>query len=567
MKRAAAKPALRDIRLTAGGARHIEIALSSAGYTPSQIESVKILWLRAHERAAGADLKLWSPVFGRRLRGLDGSPGLEVLFDANQRALCFLTAGARAPVRIPLRAGQALSSKQHADELHALDAHELVVTPEARFIGLIDRHPTLVLKALADDPHAQSRLGIARVSRPLFPAAFQEARATRDPSTGLLTREEIVELPPVGDLDVVGYFDQLRLERRLPLASTEAVRRFVMMIASPLLREVYSGALLGIYWITGPAGAGKEFCISIARAIWESVAVPGARAVVELRDASGAEDRKTIATAASAVYAQAREAGKHATSFLDHLIRMTGSSTLSVRGNYRDELELPNRLTFIADSAESVPDRREISRRTTVIEVDRIEEGFPSVAIRSEVAAMGPRIVASLKAMIESSGLDLAAIVSPEGRPHGQMFLSQLLGATPDKVEGEDLTPIFLAMVAYARRTPGHTYPATPNSPKIASTRPNYDGSHFVETMREEPGFQVLFKHLSTAKNLERRILREVPNYRKEVVLGQADYIEVLVDGRRYAFRFTSTRPLRFVFFPLDPNASEALLPRPRPIG
>lgn len=552
------------LRPSRGSVVHITRKLRDAGESERNIARVLDLFLASFVPDSDMAVTVRHH-FKRGWFGQPGSDGLEVVFDTFLDGLAYVTTMSPSPTPLDLRSGK-FDPAKHADELSTVDAYEVVgkeKNGETEYVwGIGPRVASLSARASRGNPEALSRLGVVELTRHRAPVAFRTSSSVWLPEERRIRRVEILGASTERGLDVVAWFDQLRQNGRLPLASAEDVRRFVMALASPLLRLELPG-LLGIYWFHGPSGSGKDFLVTLLTAIWKNASTPGFRTTSEIRDPSGDEDRKTLGANPDVLYVRLKEAGKKAPQLIESLIQYTGSNEISVRRLYRDESSIPNAFTWIADSVESIPDRKEISRRTVAVQVAKMDPDTIPADVLAEVTSRAPVIIASLLGVIECAGMDALRVASPAGRAAGLDVLAKLFGANLDEVRGSGLQELFVALREYVedaqlkRKEPKFD---KAKAPAIASTVPVYSTAHFVDTMKARDGHRAYFERIRNAGWVSERIHCET-EYLSKVTHGAETFLSVDVGGTPFGFRFVDAKGSMFLFAPVDPVDSTKLKP------
>jgi hypothetical protein len=510
----------------------------------AQTESALRIWFEVHASLA-PQISQWKATLRRRIHGAPGAQELEVAFDRVLGTLVVRTrsSGFAIPKK-PIIA--AMSKTQHADELAALDVQVCTQGEEGDEVVLDPRHATLTQRAASGNADALAELGIAELFSYAFPVAFVTAGAERDPKSNLICVTEVPDVPRAQGFDALQVLKNLRAEGVLPLASDEDVVRFAMLIASPLMRGRYPG-LLGIYWVYGPAGSGKDLLITLARLVWEFVGLKESSPPNALLSLScvESEDRKTFASNFQAVYANLAEAGKRKTSEIEYLIRLSGTSHIAARGLYANEVSLRNTFTYVASSVETPLQRREIGRRVVIIRTVSAPHHSDAVKRIVEIAEL---LIGSFMDIIEQG--DPTPPANPGGRPLAISLLASYFNATLESVVGESLDELFRAMALYVGRLDLHRGgDATVEKAAAVFLRHKaYRAAHFVEVMMNEKGYEEFFKQLRFGKFVFERINRELAEPAGLTGKG-AEYATVEVDGEEYGLRFTEPRHDVFVFF------------------
>lgn len=518
-------------------------------------------WLRAAKAKAEAvdgalneaDLEQFLSVY--RQRGLpyrDLGP-INVVYDDLLHEPRILTPeGAGQAMRI---GGDSLSPTAHAHEWRASQGFCVVVktrkvktgrTTRTIVEGAADYDKAFASnwnKALVGHHQALASLGLAVAHNHRFPIAFVTDERRVDPRTGVIVMTKIPELKD-GDpsFDVVGFFVDLWRAGRLPLASENDVRKFVMCIASPLLREVAPG-MMGIYWFVGPPGAGKDWLCELAAAILEhGLADCSCSSKFDISVTDDLEAKRSFYAAGPAVFGRAKEAGKR--KIIEMLVRFAGTDRLPARGMRLDEIHIPNVFTYVADSAEDLPEQREISRRTVMIQLVTMDDEESKGAVHREILARAPDIIASLKRLVESKPREWYLEQSAtDGRPLIPVALARLLGASLAPVEGRRMDDLFEAMLEYTGdealnvgidKQWDEAKRKKLKWGKPVEAFPFFPIAHFVDVMKTQPGHQNLFRELSSPRLVKMKL--DVETDYPKVTQGSQEYLRVEIDGTPYAF-------------------------------
>lgn len=398
-------------------------------------------------------------------------------------------------------------------------------------------------------------LGVPRIVRHEFAAAFTEDRWSIDATTRAVSAVRAARLREEADesFDVVEYFLSLHRAGRLPLATEDDVRRLLMALASPLLRYVALG-LLGIYWLLGPPGSGKDFLAELVPDIHRHAVAGGASPKFTISLTNELEDKRQFYAAGPAIYARAKEAGKRA-AMAEQLIRLAGTDQLPARGMRENEIAIANVFTYLAESAEEPPSRIEISRRTVEIRVLHVDDEVSLGQVRQEILAKAPQIVAGLRRLVEQQPKDWfvnQTQTKSKSRPTVPVALAQIFEVKLDEVEGRNLDDLFEAMLLYTSNIlhcngEGEIQRQLMLARKDKECREatlfkSYRFSHFIETMQNVSGWKALFAELRSQKSIVLTIQREMKEYRN-VTRGKTPYLPVEIHGKNYAFKmFRSNR-------------------------
>jgi hypothetical protein len=390
-------------------------------------------------------------------------------------------------------------------------------------------------------------LGVPRIVRHEFLAAFTDDRWSIASTTRAVSAVRVARLREVADepFDVVEYFLSLYRVGRLPLATEDDVRRLLMALASPLLRHVAPG-LLGIYWLLGPPGSGKDFLAELLPDIHRQAVAGVASPKFTISLTNELEDKRQFYAAGPAIYARAKEAGKRA-AMSEQLIRLAGTDQLPARGMRVDEIAIANVFTYLAESAEEPPNRIEISRRTVEIRVLHVDDEVSLGQVRQEILARAPLIVTGLRRLVEQQPKDwFVNQTQTKSRPAVPVALAQIFDVKLDEVEGRNLDELFEAMLIYTSNTNHcgaegveqrqHMRTREAKEAREAALFKSYRFSHFIDKMQNEPGMKSLFAELRSQRLLTMTVQREMKKYR-DVTRGKAPYLPVEINGTKYAFK------------------------------
>jgi hypothetical protein len=549
---------LLDLPVTAACLEYIRASL--AGSSKAEADAVVDLWKAewACREAAKLDPELVTAdmvldVYEQRLGGIDGLPPMIAYYNRGNGQLVHDDPDGRA-LAVTSRSGPNL--KINATELKSTALLGLVRREKGKEVcyeaGWVSDSPSYLHKIAMGHANVLAKFGIACVTSYVLPVAYATDTVCIDPRSLHIVAVHVRKSPGnLEPIDVLEFFLGLHAAGRLPLATVEDVKRFVMLLASPLLRHIAPG-LLGVYWFVGPPGAGKDFLAELARHVWEAIAPPHYRVSFDISLAGELEQKRMIEMAASCVYARAKEAGKRQ-GMAEAIVRLAGTDILPGRGLFKEEIAVLNGFTFVAESAEDLPDRREISRRTTEIRVSFMDDKLSKGEVLDAVRAVAPRIIMSLKALVESQPAEWYLHQTDTGsRPLIPVALAKLLGATLSPVEGEDLTEVFEAMVAFIESPEGKDEGKKQlaimqsRSEKVsleAKTVPSYRLAYFIDVMGEKPGNAELFSpYARKSKELVTRIKRE-SLYRAAV--AEHGYMPVKIKGTNYVLRLEDNR--RFI--------------------
>jgi len=500
-------------------------------------------------------------LFWQRVNGYEMSVPYHLEYSPSGPALVLVSAGTTTPVRTK---GTTLDPQSHIHEWRATNAVGARHRVEERgsgnslrrvIVAEIDLDPdgkSHFNKALSGMPAHLHALGIAKVDRHDFPVAFTREQWTIDPHTKMVAGVVPKRLPePSSDFNSIDFFKGLFSSGQLPLASENDALLYLMAIASPLLRDLLPGQL-GIYWLVGPVGSGKDFLAEAISEIWS--ATGNAKVKFDLTLAGEMELRRSFAMAGSALVARAKEAGK-SRAMIDLLIRFAGTDRVAARALYENETTPLFRFTIIADSAEDLPERREISRRTALIQTLPTKNTVSKGAVLRRIKSEAANIISDLKRKIEAYPPEFFLEQSDtDSRPLGPAALAKVLGATLAEVKGGTMEELFDAMVEYViqpiaieegRRQQAKARPNKDS--RYEFLLPSYRLSHFAETMSAVLGYRDCFRHFPTGRSIEIALHRE--NGYGCVATGAQPYLRVQNGGRCWAFRLVRGGK-NFVFVP-----------------
>jgi hypothetical protein len=528
------------------------------------------VWLRAQGYAEMAPMLANMPAADRRLDrmnvpeyvklcrgridGIDAAGAFNLYFDDVTHDVRLLEGDRSHALKIK---SETLFNKAHQHEQAATLANEV--------FARVDKDPQTLRPAIlvgsAVHPAAESlgnkilightgtlaALGVPRIVRHEFAAAFTEDRWSIDATTRAVSAVRAARLHELADesFDVVEYFLSLHRAGRLPLATEADVRRLLMALASPLLRYVALG-LLGIYWLLGPPGSGKDFLAELLPDIHRHAVAGVASPKFTISLTNELEDKRQFYAAGPAIYARAKEAGKRA-AMAEQLIRLAGTDQLPARGMRENEIAIANVFTYLAESAEEPPSRIEISRRTVEIRVLHVDDEVSLGQVRQEILAKAPQIVAGLRRLVEQQPKDwFVNQTQTKSRPTVPVALAQIFGVKLDEVEGRNLDDLFEAMLLYTSNIL-HCNGEGENQRQLMVARKDkecreatlfksYRFSHFIETLQNVSGMKALFAELRSQKSVVLTVQREMKKYR-DVARGKAPFLPVEIHGATYAFK------------------------------
>ena len=548
---------LRDLQVTLGSIKYIVFRLS--GWSAVERDAAITIWTSEMARREAGDRLPVDQVLGVyavRLLGYGGLGPVAVYFDRLRANLAFEDSAEQVYI---VACEKSLSLKTNTHEAMSTAAYVLVAKETEEGLvtlpGWLPFALSLLNKLRLGHRDALRLLGVPELIRDHLPIAHLTENWTITPITNHIQGTLVSTiLDEHEEIDAQSFFMDLWNCGELPLATENDVKLFICLIASPLLR--YVAGQLGVYWFVGPPGVGKDFLAELARIIWEHVAPNGARVAFDINLAGDLEMKRSFEMAAGSVYARAKEACKRA-GMAEMLIRLAGTDTISVRGLYQNEKTIPNTFTIIADSAEDVPDRREISRRTTLIQLKFMEDSISKGQVHRKIQSAAPGIIKYLKRVVESEVPDWYLTQANTGsRPLVPVALASLFGATLPRVEGEDLTEIFEVMLTFTHTPQGkqegqaqleYAKKRASHESKYGLALPSYRFAMFIDSMRTVPGcHEVIDRFGNKSRFMVNRIVRE-SDY-ADVRTGKAPYLPVELHGEKYAFRIEQSR--RFILAP-----------------
>lgn len=487
-------------------------------------------------------------LYRRRFDGIDSAGPTRLLYEDELPGLGLFDVTNRV---VPASGGATFGSKQHKHEWWATTA----VVPTVEHIDGEDDAPPII-EIVAKERDADSDFDKARQGyRPLLkklgvpvvkviplPLAFQRSAWGLDKVHRVVTATVVADLARgKEDMDVVGFLDELRLSRHLPFASRDDVKRFVMLLASPFLREVAPG-LLGLYWFLGKPGAGKEYCATIADRVWRAASLVRLPVTAELSDTDDLELKRAAFAARNALFVRAKEAGKTDSGkrggLVEKLIRLSATEFLSARGMRKDEMQIRNTLTWLADSAEDIEDRREIHRRTVVINLvqEPDEESRGEALRRIEDRAID--ILASLRAKIETRDERwYREQRATDTRPVVHVALARLFEVQLPTVKGGSMHELWETLLDYvthygAAEAKRQRARARPADGKAVVEFDSYRVAHFIEEMKKHTGYGSIMAAFAKPPEFISAIRRET-SYD-----GGRGHHSVRICGKWYVFRY-----------------------------
>ncbi|WP_437656749.1 hypothetical protein [Sorangium sp. So ce1182] len=554
---------MRDLPVTWSAKQLFEHRLRD--WPPPLREAAFATWmyekaLREAESPEGVDRVL--SIYRRRLAGDLAFGPVHMYFSMVENRLAYHDAAGRRYFVSCKESGPSTRSNLH--ECQSTAAWALV--EEEKKDGTSEYVPgwepttsSLMNKLMVGQRSALRVLGVPAVTRYDLPVAHVEDGWEVEAGTKIVTATLAFTFPPnTKEIPALDFFLGLFRAGRLPLATENDVRLFVACIAAPLLRDIGRGQL-GIWWTIGPPGAGKDFLAEMAAAVWEATSAHPLRVSFDINITNDLEMKRSFAAAEGAVFARAKEAGKRL-GMVETLIQVAGTSTLTARGMRENERSIPNSFVIVADSAEDLPDRREISRRTVMISVADMDDSISKGAVLDEVKQAAPGLLLHLKRLIESKTPEwYLRQADTRSRLLIPVALSRLLGATLPDVQGQDLSDIFEAMMEFIA-TPVAKEEGERERKKAMDrggkeslemkTLPSYRMSLFIDQMKGIAGYRELFATFGDkAKALTTRIIRE-SNY-ANVRAGKVPYLTIKIGNTDYALKFTRSSR-NFILVPVE---------------
>lgn len=481
-------------------------------------------------------------LYNSRVGGTDSTGPCRIVFDEQKDTLAIEHETGAVPVRTN---SDTLSPRVHVHEWTASAANRFTVEVIETSNGLV-AEPRRNLdsffvshwnKAMSGVPRHLAALGIPRVARHAYPAAFMRDRYEIDAATRCIL---MVRTPSIPDrdsqFDTVAFFVDLFSKGELPLASENDVRKLVMAIAAPLLRHLLGG-LLGTYWFTGAPGAGKDFLAELIADIYPRALTTTAKVKFDLSSTDDLEQKRSMFASEGALYARAKEIGKRP-GLIDLIIRLAGTDRTAARGMRQDEVDVPVTFTILADSTEDAVNRRELRRRTTRIECVHVADDKSLGSLRRKVLDLAPRIVADILHRIEQKPPEWY-VEQPDcgSRPVGQVALARLFGADLEEVTGRGLDELWEAMLEYRGQNvhgegAKNQQRARGKDGEAAKTFPSFRFAHFVGTLKGRAEYSSLLSEMPSAKKVIEWIRRETDYDRDRKANG---HLRVEVNDAPYA--------------------------------
>ncbi len=578
--------ALHDVPINWAGQSYIEDKLAEAFATEPQprvlVATATTVWMRAHaskvilraRRLAESEgivlttqfpLNAFLRLCCEKIDGFDSTGPCRVAFDAVNQYLTLLHSNGSTQ-RIKTE-GESLSVAPHLHEWKASRAHYIYATitsdkkTETKSISFTDQinvngYASHWNKGMSGSADHLAALGVPILHHFPLPIAFEKDSCSIDPQTKCISITRTARMR-AGDpkFDALDFFTKLQREGKLPLATEEDVPRYLMGMASPLVRRVAPG-LLGVYVFEGPSGSGKEYMVIIINDTWEhSILIP-TTVSFELHDVDDLEMNRGFHAASSAVYMRVKEAGKSIDK-INSLIRFAATKHVTARGMQKDARQIPNSFTYLADTVEGLPERKEIARRTVVIGTRNIGDDVSKGEIRQQIIDRAPDIIAYLKAKIESQSPEwFLNQTNTQSRQVAQAALAKLFGATLPEVKGGSTDELFEYMLSFIKE---HGEQEGKEQLEAAKSRGGKDGKEtilfpsyglgmLIGIMKDQVrnNCQEFFKQHGTTRSLEMFLKREA-NYH-EVENGQLSYLRVEINGAPYAFKLVKGKR-NFVLF------------------
>ncbi len=450
---------LRSLPVTPGAVSFIRYRLRS--WPPVRVEAVIRQWIRscAEREARGLvsadDVRA---ILEERLHGVNGLPPMALYYDTGSARLTHDDPSGRA---LPVTATRGPSLSANATELKSTALHEPKIAANGRptvRAGWVPDAASLLNKLIVGHPSVLAKLGVPAVTRYALPVAHVAESWVINPDSLHIEAVKVVQtLDDAEELDALEYFLALHREGRLPLSSENDVRLFVCLLANPLLRHIAPG-LLGVYWFVGAPGAGKDFMAEMARAVWQACAAASTPVSFDISLAGDLERKRMLERGAGRVFARAKEAGKRK-GMIEALIQFAGTDVLPARGLHKEEISIPNTFTYVAESAEDIPDRREISRRTVPIHVTFMEDSVSKGLLLAEATANARGIVKNLLRRVETEPPEwYRQQAETRSRPVVPVALARMFGATLPAIEGEDLAEVYESMLAFVESDAGKAH-------------------------------------------------------------------------------------------------------------
>jgi len=527
------------------------------------------------EEIPGVSLGPLLHLYRTRLEGIDGTGVAPVFFDVFKNELRLLLHG-NVSRRVTFGGKKVLNEKEHQHELASIAATEIISMvqttkgqkPKSSLV--VSAFPIFALdshlnKALAGIPAHLKVLGIPRIRLFGAPEAFvPNEEWSIDPETRTIDAQLSPPLPPPtaaneilereidraladagkdrsliadveGDCATTKLFITWNRTGRIPYATDRDARAAVMLLAAPLVRHLFPGAL-GIIWPTGGTGSGKGFTTDMCELIWLKVGNGNARVAFDFLGIGEEERRKSFEMAADALYARNQEGGKDLD--IGALLRVSTQRTLSVRGLHKDEVEILNTFFWVVSSVEPPIAMQELDRRCVYI---RTQAAPNQINNEQDVVPLAGALLSSLKAHVEARGKDnLLAFRNTTKRPRGQVVLADLFGVTLDPIKGRPLDDLWGAMRAFAQenKNEGEEFRKRAvgyKTDREAKLFPSHSLGTLVGYMRQVPQYQHICGGRKTADAVKALLDREV-DY-AEVRNGKRPHLRVEIEGVPFAMK------------------------------
>ncbi len=577
--------ALRDVPITWAGKEYLDAKFAEAFATepnPEVLTAAAItVWMRARLALVTAKARrlaaeeglaidtgptiekaLW--FYERKIVGFDSTGPCRVAYDANQLGMVLLeNNGKTTALKVK---GETLAIRPHLHEWKASSAYDITAHVDT------DKNGTKTLafgsflnasdyeshwnKSFGGSETHLAALGFPVLNNFLLPIAFEQNRCVIDPQTKCISITRTARMRDGSPkFDAMEFFTKLQRDGMIPLATEEDVPRFLMAMASPLVRRVAPG-LLGVYVFEGPSGSGKEYLVVIINDAWENSILVPALVSFELHDVDDLEMNRGFHAASSAVYMRVKEAGKSIDK-INSLIRFAATKHVTARGMQKDARQILNSFTYLADTVEGLPERKEIARRTVVIGTRTISDDVSKGEIHQRIIDRAPDIIAYLKAKVESLSPEwFLNQTNTQSRQVAQAALAKLFGATLPEVKGGSTDELFEYMLSFVKE---HGEQEGKEQMEAAKNRGSKDGKEtilfpsyglgmLIGIMKDQVrnNCQEFFKQHGTTRSLEMFLKREA-NYH-EVENDQLPYLRVEINGAAYAFKLVKGKR-NFVLF------------------
>jgi len=565
---------LHDIPITWAGDEYLKqrfsITFASEPATDESVASAIAVWMRARASrvlmianqlatSIGAQntnaiaLDRMVSFYQKKIKGFDLTGPCRVCLDSTTKTLRILRSdGSTESIKAK---GETLTLGPHLHEWKASSAYDIrpKVTSDKKTgakrlvfeYGFdVDENTSHWNKAMNGSSVHLAALGIPVLHNFALPIAFKKDDCTIDLSTKclhIIRTAQMREADP--KFDALDFLTNLQRKGMIPLATEQDVPRYLMAMASPLVRDIAPG-LLGVYVFEGPSGSGKEYLIVTIHDTWENSILIPATVSFEIHDVDDLEQNRNFHAAAnSAVYLRAIEAGKSIEK-INALIRYSTTKYVTARGMQIDPRQVLNRFTYFADTVEGLPERKEISRRTAIIGTRNIDPAVSKGEVRQKIVENAASIITYLKTKVESQPREWFLNQShTQSRQVAQAALAKLFGAQLHEVASGNTEELFEHMLTYSKdhgqeegkRQLAQGKQRGGKDGKEVALFPSYDVNHLIDSMKGQVGAQQFFKQHATTRSIEMFLKREA-NYH-EVEINQAHYLRVVIDGTAYAFK------------------------------